>query len=212
MPKRKERVVRKRVFSGKKPKAGVLRKPMLIATSRGNRVIAMPGVKQHEIIALLPENWSHETYYNMSGRSGKGQGYVFTAETKDSNGKKFRIQCRSIREHYTTTHEARMLLHLQAKGFRVEQPLAVIIGKQGERMIVTRYIEGKTQGMFSEVKNLERELKKEGIIPIDLHRYGRENFVFTKDAKGNPVLYIIDVEHYSAKDKKSRLGAARMAR
>src|SRR3989338_11409400 len=114
--KRIERLVSNRVFGrlGELPKSiqMVSERTRYVTTSYGNRIMVLPGVKSQEIRALYPSNWKNKKYYQSSGRMRKG-GLVFSAQTADSKGKIFEIQCRTIREHYTTTHEARMLSYLK---------------------------------------------------------------------------------------------------
>jgi len=213
--KRIERLVSNRVFGrlGELPKSiqMVSERTRYVTTSYGNRIMVLPGVKSQEIRALYPSNWKNKKYYQSSGRMRKG-GLVFSAQTADSKGKIFEIQCRTIREHYTTTHEARMLSYLKTAGFNIEQPLGIVITPEGERFIVTRRLERTTGGMFDAVKDAEKKLLEMGVVPEDLHRHGIPNYVFAKGPKGEPVLYLIDVEHYYSKDRNSRLYGSRMAR
>ena len=213
LKRKAERAVSKKSFGRlglPKPIREISQHARFVRTSKGNRIMVMPGVKPEEIRALYPSNWKHKLHH-YGTRTRRGQGQVFTAETADSKGKKFKIQCRTIRPRYTSTHEARMLSLLQKKEFRVEQPLAVVFTPEGERILVTKYLRRKVTGNFEDVKKAERRLRKMKIVPEDLYEYGRQNYAFVME-KDKPVLYLIDVEHYYSKDKKSRLYGPRMAK
>ena len=181
-----------------------------IETTHGNTIIAMPGVPPQLVSALFPSNWSNKSYFTLSGRMKKGQGVVFSAKTVDSKKRQFSIQVRSIRPHYSTTHEARMLLNLKDHMFGVEEVLGIVVVKGGQRLLVTKRVENRVSGPFIEVKQAEKRLKGLGIMPEDLYEYGKHNFLFVKGPDGNPRLVLVDVEHYHSVDPNSKLNSSRM--
>jgi len=183
-----------------------------IKTTHGNTIIVMPGVSPHLVAALFPSNWSHQSYFTLSGRMKKGQGVVFSAKTVDSKKRQFSIQVRSIRPHYSTTHEARMILKLKEHNFGVEDVLGIVDMNGGQRLLVTRREENPVNGPFKEVKHAEKRLKKLGILPEDLYEYGKQNFLFVEGPNGKPRLILIDVEHYHSLDPNSKLHSSRMLR
>lgn len=215
LKRKTERAVSRRSFGRfglPKPITDVSKYARFVTTSQGNRIMVLPGVKPGEVRALYPSNWKKKHYHYGSSRMRSGQGTVFTAETANVKGKKFKIQCRTIRGHYTTTHEAKMLSFLKEQGFKVEQALAVVVTPERERILVTRHLRGATPiGPLSKVKKAKRDLKKKGIVPVDLYEYGRANYVFVQQPD-KLELYLIDLEHYYSKDKKSRLFSGRMAK
>jgi hypothetical protein len=176
--------------------------------SEGCRVVVFPGVKKSEVRGLDPLKWMNKVDLEI-GRHKKGHGPCFTATTEDSEGHKFHIRCRSIRRHYRTTFEARMLLHLKEQGFNVEEPLAVVAHPKKGRMIVTREITGgKQYGPFTEVIEAQERLRKIGIEPTDLYEFGRQNYLYIDGEK--PTLVLVDVEHYHSEDPQSKLHTSRM--
>src|SRR3989344_7612634 len=181
-----------------------------IKTTHGNTIIVMPGVSPHLVAALFPSNWSNKSYFTLSGRMKKGQGVVFSAKTVDSKKRQFSIQVRSIRPHYSTSHEAIMLLNLKDHMFGVEEVLGIVVVKGGQRLLVTKRVENRVSGPFIEVKQAEKRLKGLGIMPEDLYEYGKHNFLFVKGPDGNPRLVLVDVEHYHSVDPNSKLNSSRM--
>src|SRR3989344_1228247 len=105
--------------------------------------------------------------FTLSGRMKKSQGVVFSAKTIDSKKRQFSIQVRSIRPHYSTTHEARMLLKLKELDFGVEEVLGIVMVKGGQRLLVTKRVKNPVNGPFTEVKQAEKRLKELGIMPED---------------------------------------------
>ncbi|MAG18157.1 MAG: hypothetical protein CL944_01650 [Candidatus Diapherotrites archaeon] len=183
----------------------------LVKTSEGNRITVMPGVKNRDIPALIPGNWKNKQQYLQSGRYKKNHGTVFTATTADANGNKFRVRVRSIRGHYTTTHEIRMLAELRKLGFKTEQPLGIVQTPKKERFIVTRNIENAREGNMSDAREIWAKLVAAGIHPTDLYEYGKNNFLLVHE-KGKKTVYLIDVEHYYALKRDSKLALGKMAR
>lgn len=187
------------IFSGLPKNTGY------VSMRSGAKIAIMPGVTRNEALALRPENWTKRILSPASGRMRNGHGLVFTAHAVLANGTPVKVRVRVIRRHYSVSHEANMLLFLRSKGFAAERPLGVIAYPNGERYIVTEFIEGSQSGSAAELKRVKARLAKEGIVPEDLDNYGRKNFAYAPDSKGKQRLHLLDVEHYYSKRENSRL-------